>query len=833
MSLVQIYIPTEAAQSVVADLGELGIIQFSDLNPGVSAFQKTFTSEIRELDELERKIKFLWDQAKIEGVEVRSWATVAPESESDSSLRGKALGEVDELYLMLGEVERRVLQLSGSQNELQERFLQLLDHHAVLCALAPFLDVSGDGGIATAASFDEDSSTEARRDDFIAETLELGGPGGAQMSSEANFIAGALPKAKLAAFERVLWRALRGNVLIRSADLCLEAPGALNNLTDGLKEPKSAFVAFVHGRETFARLRKICTALGCSIHDVDPWSERRRVMLDELTIKLDDLYAIIFNTRQAKRGVLRNVSDSLERWLILIRKKKAVYHTLNRFSCDGDASTRKYYLAEGWCPSNALPALDMCVKAASDRIGISVSPVVTILDPGLRQPPTHFPTNKFTQVFQDITDAYGVGSYGEINPSLYMIVSFPFLFAVMFGDAGHAAMMTGFSLWMVLSEKKLLAQKQSDIFEMIFTGRYVILLMGLFSIFTGFIYNDCFSRAMAIFPSAYSADAGGTGSASRSNPSYVYPFGIDPVWSLSSNMMIFMNSYKMKQSVILGICQMLFGIILSAFNYVHLDKRLDLYCVFLPQMIFMVSIFGYMCLMIIYKWISGWDASILTLFITMILRLGAVEGVPIYRGQEWVQPLLLIVAFICVPWMLLAKPLMLMLERRTLTAQGYQHADSLYDGYDSGKNEGTESISSTTRKAGHDAEEHGMGELWVHQVIHTIEFVLGSVSNTASYLRLWALSLAHAELSEVLWQMAIARFVKNPFILFFSFWVWFGFTVAILVGMEGMSAFLHALRLHWVEFNNKFYLGNGQKFEPFSLQVHILTASWEDSCIYD
>jgi len=304
-----------------------------------------------------------------------------------------------------------------------------------------------------------------------------------------------------------------------------------------------------------------------------------------------------------------------------------------------------------------------------------------------------------------------------------------------------------------------------------------------------------------------------------------YPFGLDPVWHGTKTELQFTNSMKMKMSVIIGVTQMMFGICLSAWNHLHFDDKLSVYAEFLPQLLFLGSFFGYLSILMLVKWVGGTvdtpiKADLYHVIIYMFLSPGNVDcddGMGnkecpenlMFRGQGGLQLFLVFIIVICIPWMLFPKPLILRKRHEEKRQAGF-HA--LRDEEETGPGHG--------HGGGHgdDDEAFNFTDIFVHQSIHTIEFCLGAVSNTASYLRLWALSLAHAQLSAVFWDRILMLGIQMQSIpvMVICFFVWALATVGVLLLMESLSAFLHALRLHWVEFQSKFYHGDGYKFIPFA-----------------
>uniref|UniRef100_A0A9J7YR89 V-type proton ATPase subunit a n=1 Tax=Cyprinus carpio carpio TaxID=630221 RepID=A0A9J7YR89_CYPCA len=789
MTLAQLFLQSESAYCCVSELGEIGMVQFRDLNPDVNVFQRKFVNEVRRCEEMDRKLRFVEKEIKKANIAV---------VDTGENPEVPFPRDMIDLEATFEKLENELKEINTNQEALKKNFLELTELKHILRRTQQFFDEMEDPALLEESSTLLDPNEVGR-----AAPLRLG------------FVAGVIGRERIPTFERMLWRVCRGNVFLRQADI--EDP--LEDPATGDHVHKSVFIIFFQGDQLKNRVKKICEGFRASLYPCPETPQERKEMAAGVHTRIDDLQMVLNQTEDHRQRVLQAAAKTVRVWFIKVRKMKAIYHTLNLCNID---VTQKCLIAEIWCPVSDLDSIQFALRRGTERSGSTVPSILNRMQTK-QTPPTYNKTNKFTSGFQSIVDAYGISNYREINPAPYTIITFPFLFAVMFGDLGHGILMTCAALYLVLRESRLIAQKNdNEMFSMVFAGRYIILLMGIFSVYTGIIYNDCFSKSINVFGSGWSVrpmfgERGGNWTPATLKDNHVlqldpavpkvfngpYPIGIDPIWNIATNKLNFLNSFKMKMSIILGVIHMTFGVTLSLFNHLYFKKPLNIYLGFIPEIIFMVSLFGYLVLLIFYKWlvydaVSSKEApSLLITFINMCLfSYNDPTNKPFYTGQVVIQCLLVIIALACVPCMLIVKTLVM---RRQ-----YLWRRHLFN----------------------------FADVAVHQAIHTIEYCLGCISNTASYLRLWALSLAHAQLSEVLWSMVMHMgLASRNFGGFFALSIIFAFfatlTVFILLIMEGLSAFLHALRLHWVEFQNKFYTGQGFKFMPFTFDS-ILEGKFED-----
>ena len=93
--------------------------------------------------------------------------------------------------------------------------------------------------------------------------------------------------------------------------------------------------------------------------------------------------------------------------------------------------------------------------------------------------------------------------------------------------------------------------------------------------------------------------------------------------------------------------------------------------------------------------------------------------------------------------------------------------------------------------------------------------MLSLISSTTSYLRLFALSLAHAKLSHLLLDFLLSSLSSpQPTVSTVKCMVFFGATVGMMLALDVMECIMHVVRLHWVEWMGKFFTGSGTLFRP-------------------
>ena len=100
---------------------------------------------------------------------------------------------------------------------------------------------------------------------------------------------------------------------------------------------------------------------------------------------------------------------------------------------------RHTYVVVGWVPTADLEGLTTRLKEASREILIETT------DTGRSGHHAHVPValtqNKWLKPFQTLVGTYGHPSYGELDPTLLVALTFPLLYGAMFGDIGQGLLM--------------------------------------------------------------------------------------------------------------------------------------------------------------------------------------------------------------------------------------------------------------------------------------------------------------------------------------------------------------------------------------------------------
>ncbi|XP_054712945.1 RRP12-like protein [Uloborus diversus] len=257
MVLCQIFLQNESAYSSVSNLGELGLVQFRDTNPTVSAFQRKFITQVRRCDEMERKLIYVEKEILNENIKLDD-VTDNPTAPQPK--------EIVDLEATFEKLESELREVNSNSDALKKTYFELTELKNVLVEAQTFF-----------------STQEAPVESMDSSTLV---PNEVPASAaQHGFVIGVILRERIPGFEMMLWRVCRGKVFLRQAEIST----LIEDPFTGEKLHKVVFILFFQGDQLKSRVKKICEGFHATLYPCPDNYQEREDMLKGVKTRIEDL----------------------------------------------------------------------------------------------------------------------------------------------------------------------------------------------------------------------------------------------------------------------------------------------------------------------------------------------------------------------------------------------------------------------------------------------------------------------------------------------------------------------------------------------------------------
>jgi len=578
-------------------------------------------------------------------------------------------------------------------------------------------------------------------------------------------------------------------------------------------------------------VQRLLTAFGFEEFKIPP----------EIEGTTDKIIEKTFKRVEALEARLKKLED--EKWKIILQHGYNLLACKELLSIERERMEAKNYLRRtetsielwGWVPLKSAKKIVQAIDKATERTAI-----IDVIEPATpeEERPTKLENPRAAEPYEALVKSFGIPNYKEIDPTKFMMLTFPLIFGMMFGDVAHGAILALVGLALVAwRTRKPVA---GEILSYALKGGSLLFWCGLTSVLFGFLYGSFFGSHHVI------------------DPLWFNPFTTEG------------NFRLLRLAIVVAIIEINFGFLLRAVNLYHEGKLKEAFfmpiCLMWTHIGAMTILFSDQYGVDFMKWFSTTpplllDSSTTQLYEHLTELLHAHPETPTAALTNTIEATNIIrelVTRLSTPFYITLRPLKVFEPiAPNLFDMGIWHTLEFLEAFHILPEQLTETL--------HLAEQIFIWNSTSHFEIHLppvtiivallvilpvtlalvgtiaisheksegfseiLDQLLALLSHTVSFARIFALAAVHYIFSNLGLQippytptLAVAVTTTQVFTYTIPQITYESLIGAILMSLfilsfEGLLSFLHTLRLHWVEWFMKFYNGTGREFRPFAV----------------